>query len=128
MATRQSELERILGELAEELPDPEWVALVDDQGLVLSCVPADPVVSEDRISAMTAAFVDMGARVLREVEGGTFRFATVSGSRRQYLAVLLTSERLLSIGLSPRTPAQVTFAPLSRRVPELLEALRTSFG
>lgn len=128
MATRQSELERILGQLSDELPDPDWVALVDEQGLVLSCVPTEPVVSEDRISAMTAAVVDLGERVLREVEGGSFRFATVSGSRRQYLAVMLTSDRLLSVGLDPRVPAQATFSALSRRVPELLKTLKASFG
>lgn len=128
MATRQSELERILGLLSQELPDPDWVALVDEQGLVLSCVPDEPVVSEDRISAMTAAMVDLGDRVVREVEGGTFRFATVSGSQRQHLAVLLTSDRLLSVGLNPRVPAQATFAALSRRVPDVLKTLKASFG
>lgn len=128
MVTRQSELERVLNQLANELPDPHWVALVDDQGLVLSCVPANPVVSEERISAMTAAVMDMGERVLREVEGGRLRFATVAGSKRQYLAVLLTSDRLLSIGLGPQVPAQATFAPMSRWVPELLKTLRMRFG
>ena len=124
MATRESELIRVLSGLADELPDPLWVALVDDQGLVLSCVPESPVVEEERISAMTAAVVNMGVRVLMEVEGGALRYVNVAGSKRQYLMVVLTSERLLSIGLAPKVPAQATFAPLSRWVPELLGALR----
>lgn len=124
MTTRQSELIRVLSGLEAELPDPLWVALVDDQGLVLSCVPETPVVPEDRISAMTAAVVNMGERVLSEVEGGALRYVSVAGSKRQYLMVVLTSERLLSIGLAPKVPAQATFAPLSRWVPELLETLK----
>lgn len=124
MTTRESELVRVLSGLADELPDPLWVALVDDQGLVLSCVPDDPVVPEERISAMTAAVVNMGERVLTEVEGGGLRYVSVAGSKRQYLMVVLTTERLLSIGLAPKVPAQATFGPLSRYVPELLAALQ----
>lgn len=123
-ATRQSELERVLTSLADELPDPLWVALVDDQGLVLACVPDQPVVEEDRVSAMTAAVVTTSERVLREVEGGSLRFANIAGSERQYLMVLLTAERLLSIGLDPKVTAQATFRPLSHWVPQLLKALR----
>ncbi len=124
MAPRQTELERILSQLAQDLPDPHWVALVDDQGLVLSCVPANPVVDEDRISGMTAAVVTMGERVMEEVQGGALRFANVAGSNRQYLMVVLTKERLLSIGLDPKLTAQATFRSLSRWVPELLGALQ----
>jgi hypothetical protein len=122
--TRQSELEKVLTSLAAELPQPHWVALVDDQGLVLACVPENPVVEEERVSAMSAAVVSMGERVLREVEGGSLRFASIAGSKRQYLMVMLTPERLLSIGLDPKVTAQATFRPLSRWVPPLLKALR----
>lgn len=128
MTTRQAELVRILEQLAEELPDPDWVALVDEQGFVMACVPEDLDVEEDRISAMTAALVSMGERVLEEVEGGSLRYANVSGSKRQYLAVVLTTDRLLSIGLRPGVAAQVTFRPLSRWVPELLKALQRRFS
>ncbi|HEX9797024.1 MAG TPA: roadblock/LC7 domain-containing protein [Anaerolineales bacterium] len=128
MATRQSELERVLTELAAELPNPHWVALVDDQGLVLSCVPENPVVEEERVSAMTAAVVGLGDRVMEEVDGGRLRYANVAGSKRQYLAVVLTPDRLLSIGLDPTVAAQATFRPLSKWVPELLQALQRRFG
>ncbi len=127
MTTRQAELVRILEQLAGELPDPDWVALVDDQGFVMACVPEDLDVDEDRISAMTAALVSMGERVLEEVEGGALRYANVAGSKRQYLAVVLTADRLLSIGLRPGVAAQVTFRPLSRWVPELLKALQRRY-
>ena len=128
MATRQSELERVLSQLAADLPDPHWVALVDDQGLVLSCIPEAPPIGEDRIAAMTGAVLGVGERVMKEVEGGPLRYVNLAGAQRQYLMVVLAPERLLSIGLDPQVAAQVTFRPLSRWVPELLETLGRSFG
>lgn len=127
MTTRQSELLRVLGALADELPDPDWVALVDDNGLIVACIPEAPVVGQDRISAMTAASVIMAERVLGEIEGGRMRYATVAGSNRQLLTVVLSAERLLAIGLGPEVSAQGTFAALTHWVPEILAVLKRSF-
>lgn len=127
MTTRQSELLRVLGQLADELPDPDWVALVDDNGLIVACLPESPVIGQDRISGMTAASVIMAERVLGEIEGGRMRYATLAGSQRQLLTVVLSAERLLAIGLGPEVPAQTTFAALTHWVPEILAILNRSF-
>lgn len=127
MVTRQSELLRVLGMLAEELPTPHWVALVDNDGLIVASVPQNPGVEVDRISAMTAASVMMGERVLAEIDGGQLRYASIAGSQRQQLTVVLGYGRLLSIGLGPAVPAQATFPPLRRWVPELLGVLKRRF-
>jgi predicted regulator of Ras-like GTPase activity (Roadblock/LC7/MglB family) len=127
MTTRQAELVRVLTQLSGELPTPDWVALVDAQGFVMACVPEKLTVDEDRVSAMTAALADMGERVLKEVEGGSLRFASVAGSKRQYLAVILNQECMLSIGLHPGVAPQATFRPLSRWVPELMKALQQRY-
>jgi predicted regulator of Ras-like GTPase activity (Roadblock/LC7/MglB family) len=128
MVTRQSELIRVLGGLAEDLPSPHWVALVDEDGLIMSCVPAEPVIDTDRISAMAAASVQMSERVLNEIDGGRMRFLSISGARRQLLTVLLRDNHLLSIGLGADVATQTTFAPLSRWVPEVLHVLDRRFG
>ncbi|HEY45913.1 MAG: hypothetical protein AMJ88_03775 [Anaerolineae bacterium SM23_ 63] len=128
MVTRQSELLRVLGLLAEELPNPHWVALVDSDGLVVACVPAEPPINPERISAMTAAFVMTGDRVLEEIEGGHYLYSSIAGSTRQLLAVQLSEDRFLSIGLGPEIPPRTTFSLLSRRVPELINALQMRFG
>ena len=127
MVSRQSELLRVLTELAAELPQPEWIALVDENGLIMACVPPQPPVEPERISAMAATSVMMAERVLKEIDGGKARFASLAGSRRQHLTVVLGPDRLLSIGLGPQVPAQETFGPLSRKVPELMEVLRRRF-
>jgi hypothetical protein len=123
MVTRQSELLRVLGDLADNLPDPIWVALVDDDGLIMACVPQEPPINPDRISAMTAAAVSMGDRALDEVEGGELRYITISGADRQIMNVAVGEERWLSIGLLPQVRAQATFAPLSKGVPEVIKIL-----
>jgi predicted regulator of Ras-like GTPase activity (Roadblock/LC7/MglB family) len=127
MVTRQSELLRVLGLLADELPNPHWVALVDSDGLVVACVPPEPSINPERISAMTAAFVMTSDRVLEEIEGGRYRYASVAGSTLQLLAVQLSGDRFLSIGLGPEIPPRNTFGLLSRRVPELMHALQMRF-
>jgi len=127
MVTRQSELLRVLGLLAEELPNPHWVALVDSDGLVVACVPAEPPISPERISAMTAAFVMTGDRVLEEIEGGQYRYSSVAGSKLQLVSVILSEDRFLSIGIGPEIPPRTTFSLLSRRVPEIMRALQMRF-
>ena len=127
MLTRQSELQRVLASLAEDLPDPHWVALVDQNGLIVSCVPAEPPIDMDRIAAMTAASSQTAERVLREIDGGKLRFANFTGSLRQHLTVFLSRERLLSIALPPEVPPQDTFPPLTRWVPELIQVLKKRY-
>jgi predicted regulator of Ras-like GTPase activity (Roadblock/LC7/MglB family) len=128
MVTRQSELIRVLETIAEELPDPLWVALVDDDGLLVACVPSQPPVSVDQISAMTAALALTAMRVLVEINAEEFRYSSVAGSERQLLLVALDGKRFLSIGLGPDVVVQTTFRPLSRRVAELLKILKMRFS
>ncbi len=128
MVTRQSELIRVLETIAAELPDPLWVALVDDDGLLVACVPSQPPVNVDQISAMTAALALTSIRVLIEINAEEFRYSSVAGSERQLLLVALDGKRFLSIGLGPDVVVQTTFRPLSRRVAELLKILKMRFS
>jgi hypothetical protein len=43
------------------------------------------------------------------------------------VTIVLSPDRLLSIGLEPDVPPQTTFSQISRRVPELLQALQKRF-
>ncbi len=128
MVTRQSELIRVLETIAEELPDPLWVALVDDDGLLVACVPSQPPVNVDQISAMTAALALTAIRVLGEIDAAEFRYSNVTGSERQLLLVALDGKRFLSIGLGPDVVVQTVFRPLSRRLAELLKILKMRFS
>ncbi|HKY84596.1 MAG TPA: roadblock/LC7 domain-containing protein [Anaerolineales bacterium] len=128
MTTRQAELQRVLGSLADEISQAEWVALVDQNGLMVSSVPADPPADSDRIAAMAAAVAQTAERVLAELDGGKLRFATVTGAKRQHLTVFLSSDRLLAIGLAPDVEAQSVIPHLMRWVPELIQVLKQRYA
>jgi predicted regulator of Ras-like GTPase activity (Roadblock/LC7/MglB family) len=124
MVTRESELVRVLKALEEAMPNAHWIALVDSDGLPLACVPDNPPVKVDHISAMSAAAMVTGQRVLNETDGGQLRFATIAGSKRQVLIVLVDAERYLAIGLEPDRPSTSTFGVLARWVPEILSIVK----
>jgi predicted regulator of Ras-like GTPase activity (Roadblock/LC7/MglB family) len=124
MVTRESELLRVLNELAAGLPTSDWIALVDDDGLLMACVPEKPSVDAERIAAMAAAAMDTSRRVLQETDGGQLRFTTIGGANRQVLIVLVDSKRFLAIALEPDKPSTSTFGVLVRWVPEILGIVR----
>ncbi len=126
--TRESEILNVLHAVHGELNQPAWVALVDDDGLLLACVPDTPALGAERIAAMTAAGVIPATRVLSEVEGGILRFVTFAGSKAQVLIVAVDHKRYLSIGLNPKVSVQATFGPLSKRVPELMAVLKKRYS
>lgn len=128
MVTRESELERLLGELAQDLPDPKWVAIIDDDGLLIACIPRTPAISTDQIAAMTAASTAAGKRVVSEIDGGRFRFAVNAGSKRQLVVVAMDRKRLLSMGFKPQVQMHQIFGPLSDKVPEILKTLKMHFS
>lgn len=128
MVTRQSELLRVLRAIQADLLTPLWVALVDDDGLMVACVPESPAVGSERIAAMTATGVLTAKRVLSEVEGGAMRFITFGGAQSQLLVIAVDQKRFLSIGLNPQVSAQSTFGPLSHWVPELLQIMKKRFS
>ena len=126
--TRESELLHVLKGIQAELDQTIWVALVDDDGLMVACVPENPELGLERIAAMTVAGVLPALRVLTEVDGGSLRFITLAGSKTQVLVIAVDTKRYLSIGLSPQVSAQSTFGPLSQRVPELLKILQKRYS
>jgi predicted regulator of Ras-like GTPase activity (Roadblock/LC7/MglB family) len=127
MVTRQEDLLAVLTTMQGELGHPNWIALVDDDGLMVACVPDPPALGSERIAAMTVAGIIPAKRVLSEVEGGGLRFVTFAGAKAQVLVIAVDQKRYLSIGLSPQVSAQSTFGPLSQRVPELLEILQKRY-
>jgi predicted regulator of Ras-like GTPase activity (Roadblock/LC7/MglB family) len=125
--TRQEELIRVLNQLAQDLTSPKWIALVDDQGFIVACVPTIPPVDPETISAMAVVVLGTAERVLAEIDGGSFRYLNLAGSESQNLIILLKKDRLLSIGLLPEVHPQSTFGPVLRWIPEISKVLNRRF-
>lgn len=123
MVTRESELARVLGEIANELPDPRWLALLDSDGLLVASAPNVQRGDATRAAAVSAALMATAGRVLAEVEGGDLRYASVVGAGCHNLVIALGNGRALSIGLPADQPAQVAFAPLRKWAAELTQVL-----
>jgi|Deesub1362A_J573_1020465.scaffolds.fasta_scaffold03735_3 predicted regulator of Ras-like GTPase activity (Roadblock/LC7/MglB family) len=123
MVTRESELARVLGAIAKELPDPRWVTLLDEDGLLVASAPDLQKVDSTRAAAVSAALVATANRVMAELEGGDLRYASVAGSGCHNLVIALANGRALSIGLPPNQPAQVAFGPLRKWASELTQVL-----
>jgi predicted regulator of Ras-like GTPase activity (Roadblock/LC7/MglB family) len=128
MVTRESELERLLGELSMELPQPMWAAIIDNDGLLIACVPADPVITTDQIAAMTVTGAVAARRITGEIGGGSYRFTAVAGSKRQLIIVAIDTKRFLSFGFQPQVQTHQIFGPLSEKVPEILNTLKMHFS
>ena len=125
--TRQDELLQVLGSLARELPEPAWVALVDQDGFMVACYPSDPVIDLERISAMTAVVLTTSERVLTEIEGGQLRYASISGGSRQNLMISLGQYWFLSLGLSPDVQIPTTFRPIRKWAAGILGVLKKRY-
>lgn len=125
--TREEDLVRALNMLGRELPQAQWIALVDQNGLMMGCVPARPDVDPDGIAGITAAAVMAAERVLDEVRGGQLRYVNVAGSMRQHLMIMIRRDRFLSIGLPPNALVQETFRPILKSVPGLLAILEKRY-
>ncbi len=128
MVTRESELERLLIELARDLPEPFWAAIIDNDGLIIACVPQSPVISIDEIAAMTVTGTTAAKRISGEIGGGSFRFTTIAGSKRQLFIVAIDGKRFLSMGFKPQVQTNQIFGPLSAKVPEILKTLKMHFS
>jgi predicted regulator of Ras-like GTPase activity (Roadblock/LC7/MglB family) len=128
MVTRESELLSVLGKLKDDLGDPQWVALVDDRGLVMACVPENPQIDIERVAAMVAALTISGERVINEIAGGHLRYVNVSGSKRQQLIIFLNLECVLTLGLDPYVSPRYTCKALARWAPKIMQILQMSFS
>lgn len=126
--TRQSELQRVLEGLVSDLPQPAWVALVDEQGLLISCMPKTPPIASESISAMSAVVMKTSERVLREIQGGSLRYTSVVGAKWHYLTIVLGEGRMLSVGLKPEVQAKAVFGPLRDWMSDLTAVLERRFG
>ena len=125
--TRQDELFRVLNSLADSLPEIYWITLVDSEGFILASIPPEPEVNPETIAAMSAALSTTVDRVLAEIDGGQLRYASVVGSRRHHIMLMLPEDRFLTIGLPPNISPQQTFKPIRQWMAELLAVLKKRY-
>ncbi|MCG2787998.1 MAG: hypothetical protein L6461_23165 [Anaerolineae bacterium] len=76
----RAHLERLLAEVALDIPQIEWIALVKSNGMFIGSFPSKPGVETDRISAMSAAMYSLGERIASELNNGNMQYTFAFGT------------------------------------------------
>lgn len=98
--TRNEQIQAILYRLVNSSPDVEGAAVVTTDGLPLaSALPAGA--DEDRVAAMGAAALSMGARTVAELRRGTMEQVLVKGDGGYVVIIQAGSETVLEAISSP---------------------------
>ena len=92
-------LERLLAEIALDMPQVEWLALVKANGTLMATFPPKPSAEADRITAMSAAMSSLGERIASELNNGNLQYTLIAGTREITVMLELVTTYLLTIGL-----------------------------
>jgi predicted regulator of Ras-like GTPase activity (Roadblock/LC7/MglB family) len=93
------EQERALREIACKLPDLHWAAIVSADGLVQTIYNPLGKQDADRVSAMTAAALSLGARITVELRHGHLTYTVVAGDEGVFAGHLVGEGYVLAVGL-----------------------------
>ncbi|MFZ6027613.1 MAG: roadblock/LC7 domain-containing protein [Chloroflexota bacterium] len=114
-AKRNAAFEASLARLAADLCDVRLLALLTADGLVRGCWPAS--FDEDRLSAMSAATLSLGERIVKELKLGKLRYALQAGEFGLHLVFMLDGEYGLAMNVRPDVSLDALFAALERCLP-----------
>ena len=108
----QSEAERVLARLCQDVPEVQWAALVTTTGLLVSLFPASADLDKHRISTMCAATLSLGERITKELRNGILHFAVLAGSNGTNLVIALNQDYCLSVSLQAEVSLHQAFEKL----------------
>jgi hypothetical protein len=115
-----------LKSLHDSSPDIEASALVGVEGLIIaSALP--PHVEEDRVSAMSAAMLSLGARIAAELGRGVLDQVYVRGAEGYVILASVGKEAVLTVLARPDAKLGLVFLDM-RRAAEDLARLISSPG
>ncbi len=95
----RAHLERLLAEMALEIPQIDWLALVKSNGIFVGSFPSKTALEADRISAMSAAMASLGERIASELKNGDLLYTLIAGKDGISVAIDLGSRYLVTAGL-----------------------------
>ncbi len=121
--SQRVKLNRILNQLAANLPESRWLLLMDKHGRDKASFP-DFITDPARISAMSAATMSLGQRVTTELKGGDLRYALFGGTLNLHLIVMLSTDYVLALGLHPGASLDTLLKALKESIMPLLDELK----
>ncbi|MBI5298667.1 MAG: roadblock/LC7 domain-containing protein [Chloroflexi bacterium] len=118
------DLERFLAEIALDMPQVEWLALVNMSGTLIASFPAKPRAEADRVTAMSAAMAALGERIASELNNGNLQYTLIAGTREITAMIELNSKYLLTVGLKKDVSIEELLSQMQEtNLPALMKAL-----
>ena len=112
----------LLNDLTNGSDDTEAAALVSSDGIMIaSALPAN--FDEDRVGAMVAALLSLGARATEELSRGNLEQVMVKGDRGYTLIVPVNTETLLTVLAKPSAKLGLIFLDAKRTSENLCKIL-----
>lgn len=114
---KQTLRERIVG-VQQSIPEVEAAALISIDGLIMaSALPQD--ISEDRISAMSAAMLSLGQQINKEVGLGQLEQLYTRGSNGYVVLLAVGQQAVLTTLVNPEAKMGILFLKLRQAADEL---------
>lgn len=120
-------LEQLLHQMGSELPETNWILLVDKKGRTKAAF-SDFIDDVDRAAAMSAAVHTLGVRVTKELKGGELQYAFFKGTTNDHLIVPLEAKYAISFGLGSSISIDSYLQSIKTSIKPLLQELDVDLG
>lgn len=118
VTSKRRQLERILDDTLYSLyPQPQWGALISADGLVEATYSR--VYDEERVSAMTAAAMSLGERIISEIDNGDIKYTILNGDTSTIIVHSIDDEHYITLDYERVTNLDDTINQVKTAVAEL---------
>ena len=119
---REDALTNILAQLNSTSADIQASAVISIDGLMMAALlPAG--LDQDRMGAMSAALLSLGARVARELDRGTLEQVLVKGDNGYVLMLQAGNDAVLTVLASPQAKLGLIFLDAKRAAQSMAQVL-----
>jgi predicted regulator of Ras-like GTPase activity (Roadblock/LC7/MglB family) len=111
---------RVLAHLATDLPQAQWLAWVNQDGLLKGIYPETTALP---VQEVTAATLSLGGRISTELRAGRMHTTLVKGERGMYATITDKYGMALVVCFTPETSPDSALAILEGHIPSIVEEL-----
>ena len=108
--------------LQHSSPDVEAAAVISLDGLIIASA-LQPSMSEDRVSAMSAAMLSLGEQIGKEMGRGTLEQIYIKGENGYIVLMAVGDTAVLTALVKPQAKLGVLFLDMRRTVEDLVKVL-----
>lgn len=122
-ASDQKHLTPLVENLVLMLPSAQWAAVVTTDGLLEALYQRGDAPDDDRITAMSAAYLGVSERAAHDFMLGRFRYTFLAGEQGAALTMLIGDSWLLTLCFDN----VISYDAIFQKLPELLQPIWAFF-